>query len=51
MAIVLILFAGFICMWIVALAGLVALIFNMFWKDFFYSEVSPSHKVRITRII
>jgi hypothetical protein len=48
MAIVLIIFAAFIFMWIVALVGLVAIIVNMFLKDHFYTEDSPSHTIRTT---
>ena len=51
MTIILILFAGFILIWIVALAGLVALIVNMFLKEYFYTEDSPSHTIHTARVI
>ena len=51
MAIILILFAGFLLMWIVALAGLVALILNMFLRDYFYTEDSPGHTINIATVV
>ena len=51
MALVLIPFAVFIFMWIVALAGLVTLVLIIFLKDFFYTEDSPSQTVRTTSVI
>ncbi len=51
MAILLILFASFIFMWFVALAGLIVLIVNMFLRDFFYTEDSSSHAIRKTGVI
>ena len=51
MTILLILFAGFLLIWIVALAGLVALILNMFLKDYFYTEGSPGHTIHTATVV
>ena len=48
---ILTLFAAFIIVWVVALVGLIALIVNMFLRDFFYTEDLPSQTIRTARVV